>query len=207
MWARVSYMTYALMHSSGPPNRREGRWRPRQLSSTPSDVQLYPAYSDAMAEDEELATAGDDTFARWLRRARVEAGWGKLQAVEALAEVGIKERAYFRWESGEISKPDPRQVRKACLRLKLDTREAAIALGIVTRDELDLPAPAPMEPVLADAARMLASDDIPQPSKENLRFLIEKTIGFTYATLGLRQPPMAAAELAADDRVQRPTRR
>lgn len=141
---------------------------------------------------------GDDTFASWLRRARTDAGWGKMAATEALAEVGIRERTYFRWESGDIAKPDPAEIRKACLRLGIDPREAAVALGIVTREEMDLPpAPPPVPSTIRSVLQLLRADQVPDDAKKSLLRLIQAAVDFWAEQLGV---PRAPREPSADDR-------
>jgi hypothetical protein len=171
----------------------------RQATETSSDISDWRFYSGHMAEAAAQQDEGDDTFARWLRKTRLDAGWPKIAATQALAEVGIKERTYFRWESGEIAKPDPREVRKACLRLGFDTREAAIALGIVTRQELTLPRQDALHPKLRGAVTLLRDDRLPQEMGEWLLDLIDSAAQFCYKQLGVRRPP---AEPSAEERAK-----
>ena len=139
----------------------------------------------------------------WLRRARTDAGWAKIAATEALAEVGIQQRTYFRWESGDIAKPDPREVRKVCLRLGLDVRDAAVALGILTREELELPpAPPPMPRTISNILYFLRAPQIPDPAKKQLLHHIQGAVDFWAQQLGvksLREP--RASERAAGKQI------
>jgi len=177
---------------NSPPGRDERPWRYRQVTETPPDMRLRATYSDAVAEAGQEPHNTDDTFAMWLRRARIEAGWAKIAATEALAEVDINPRTYFRWESGDIVKPDPREVRKACLRLGLDVREAAVALGILTREELDLPpAPPPMPRTIRNILYFLRAPQVPEPAKRQLLQHIQGAVDFWAQQLGvksLREP-------------------
>lgn len=143
-----------------------------------------------MAGDRDEPQTGDDTFASWLRRARSDAGWGKMAATEALADVGIRERTYFRWESGDIVKPDPAEIRKACLVLGIDPREAAIALGIVTREEMDLPpAPPPVPATIRNVLSLLRAEQVPEEAKKSLLRHIQGAVDFWAEQLGVPRPP------------------
>lgn len=143
-----------------------------------------------MADGRDEPQTGDDTFASWLRRARSDAGWGKMAATEALAEVGIRERTYFRWESGDIVKPDPAEIRKACLVLGIDPREAAIALGIVTREEMDLPPAPPAVPsTIRNVLSLLRAEQVPEEAKKSLLRHIQGAVDFWAEQLGVPRPP------------------
>lgn len=200
----VSCMTGTFTLDEAVNGPSESEWRTRQVSDQPSDRQYRPFYSDDMTEDASDAKAGDDTFANWLRAARVEAGWGKIAATDALEEVGIKQRAYFRWESGEIAKPDPAQVRKACLRLGIDPREAAIALGAVTREELGLPAHESLPRPLRRAKAYLTDPRVPDDLKADLGGLVETSVDYWLKRHGGRPPrEPSAAERAEGKPVKR----
>jgi hypothetical protein len=41
-----------------------------------------------------------------------------------------------RWEAGDARRPDPEQVRAVCLALGIDPRQAAVALGYLTAEEI-----------------------------------------------------------------------
>jgi hypothetical protein len=154
-----------------------------------SDQGEYDRYSGAMAGGDRNAESGDATFATWLRQARIDASWTKTDAIAAVSEVGIKERTYNHWEAGSIEKPNPREVRRACLRLGLDPREAAVALGIVTRDDLELGPPIPPPPaVVRNILAVLKMDKLEEKQKANFVRHIEAAMNLWAETLGVDLP-------------------
>lgn len=143
-----------------------------------------------MADLADQAGRGEVPFATWLRYAREEAGWPKIAATEVLKSKGIQWRTYFRWESGAIAKPDPAEIRKVCLCLGIDPREAAIAQGIITREELKLP---PFEPVpyrLRPIVSVVRDRRIPEDVKEDLLHIVDAALDFLLKQLGVKRPPV-----------------
>lgn len=162
-------------------------------------MHIRAPYSDGVAQAGQDPPAAGDTFAMWLRGARIDAGWAKIAATEALAELKppILERTYFRWESGDIASPNPAQVRRACLRLGLDPREAAVALGIVSRQELELPpAPPPMPREVRNILYLLRAPEVPDPAKKQLLHHLQGAVDFWAQQLGVR----SLREPRADER-------
>lgn len=177
-------------HVKAPPPVIDGLWQLRQQPDLASELEKYLSYSDAMPEGDRHANDDAATFATWLRKAREDSGWTKTQAIEAVAEVGIKERTYTHWESGTIAKPDPRQVRKSCLRLGIDPREAAVALGIVTREEMDLPpAQPPVPTTIRNVLSLLRAAQVPDDAKKSLLRHIQGAVDFWAEQLGVPRPP------------------
>ncbi|MEU7980547.1 helix-turn-helix transcriptional regulator [Micromonospora sp. NPDC049081] len=72
-------------------------------------------------------------FAALIRDARTRLGWTQDQLVERSP---VSRSTLLRWESGDASRPEPEQVRAVCLVLGIDPREAAVALGYITAEEL-----------------------------------------------------------------------
>ncbi|MBO3736594.1 helix-turn-helix domain-containing protein [Actinoplanes flavus] len=81
------------------------------------------------------ASAGE-RFAALIRRARKEAGVSQEDLSEA---TGISRSQLIRWESGKVERPEPEAVRAVCSALEIDPREAAVALGYLTHDEVFAP--------------------------------------------------------------------
>lgn len=109
-------------------------------------------------------------FATLIRDARRGLGWTQEDLVE---QSGISRSTLIRWEGGDVKSPDQDQVRKLCMTLGLDPREAVVALGYVTREEMQLPpAPPRIDPTLAKIARLLANKDIP----DNVRALLRRHV-------------------------------
>lgn len=74
-------------------------------------------------------------FAQLLRAARKNKGWTQEDVID---ESGVSRSTYLRWEAGKVERPDPEQVRAVCRTLGIDPREAAVALGYITREEIGL---------------------------------------------------------------------
>lgn len=190
------------MHVNPRTVLEDAAWQLRQQPDLASELRKLLDYSQAMPEGERAAVDDAATFAIWLRRAREDAGWTKTEAIRAVGEPGvdIKERTYTHWESGTIEKPDPRQVRKACLRLGLSVHEAAVELGILTREELDLPpAPPPVPSTIRKVLSLLRAEQVPEEAKKSLLRLIEAAVDFWAEQLGV---PRAPREPSATERAK-----
>ncbi|NIL65014.1 helix-turn-helix domain-containing protein, partial [Salinispora arenicola] len=72
----------------------------------------------------------------------------RLDAGGVIEEAGLSRSTYLRWEAGRVERPDPEQVRAVCRVLTIDPREAAVALGYLTREEIGL---GPEPPRMFDA--------------------------------------------------------
>jgi transcriptional regulator with XRE-family HTH domain len=109
----------------------------------------------------------------------------------------VSRQTIIRYESGRAVAPRPEELRAVCGALDLDVRDAIVALGLATREELELPPPPPrMAPPLQRAQRLLNDPKIPDAAKHDLEELIDTSIEFWYRRQGVRQParePSAAA--------------
>lgn len=208
------WVTVSLMRLNIRP-KRAGRGligsapRRRYVSSLTHDTTSDDAYGCRMRD--ETDDPGTD-FGTWVRNARLAAGLTQDQVLaqaEVMAEHDgepeLSKSTVIRWEGGKTVTARAENVRLFCRVTGADPREAVIALGYVTREELGLPAQPPAaDPVLAEAAKLLANDDVSVAAKETLRTLIRTAVGFTYEQLGLRRPKKAAD--GAVVRTVRPTR-
>jgi len=142
------------------------------------------------------------TFGTWFRNARIRKGWTQDRVV---SEADLSKSTLNRWENGK-GIGDPATVRRACLAMGLDPREAAVAIGLVTREEWDLPPfPPTIDDALQEPASLLADERIPEPAKKDLRGLIATSVDLWKKRLGLRDiREPSAAERAKG---QAPTRR
>ncbi len=115
-------------------------------------------------------------FAKLITEARHKRGWRQEDLVAA---TGISRRTLTRWEGGDAERPDPEQVRAVCLALGIDPREAAVALGYLTRDEIGPVTPRPpLDPEEEEILAILRDPKIPSRRKaalvELLRSLAEQ---------------------------------
>ena len=72
-------------------------------------------------------------FAKLIRDARRRAGLTQREVVEGS---GISKTTYVRWEGGYAERPDPDQVRQLCRFLRIDPRQAAVALGYLKPEDI-----------------------------------------------------------------------
>lgn len=104
-------------------------------------------------------------FATLIRDARRRAGMTQEQLVY---ESGVSRATIKRWEGGDVGFPRPDQVRSVCHVLGIDPREAAIALGYITREEAGLPPippPPQYTPTEAEILEILRDPRVPHELK------------------------------------------
>ncbi|MGI5238596.1 helix-turn-helix domain-containing protein [Dactylosporangium sp. CA-139066] len=95
-------------------------------------------------------------FGALLRKARADQHLSQEQVV---TESGVGEATYKRYEQGRVDNPYAAQVVAICRALKINPREAVIALGFGTRDDYDLPPEEPPYPqMITDIGRVLADE-------------------------------------------------
>lgn len=136
------------------------------------------------------------TLGTLIKRARLAKGWTQEMLID---KADLSKSTVNRWENDK-GIGDPANVRKACLALGIDPREAAVVIGLVTREEWDLPPfPPPIDESLTDAARLLADEKIPDDAKVSLRDFIGGAVEFWFKQLGVRRPPR---EPSAADRAK-----
>ncbi len=109
---------------------------------------------------------GGRAFATLIREARRAKGWTQE---DLITQSGISRATILRWESGRVDFPRPDQVRAACQVLGIDPREVAVALGYVTRQEVDLPPPPQYTPTEAEILAILRDPSIPHEIKLDWR--------------------------------------
>lgn len=121
--------------SSRPSSQR------RHVSCMTTTMSAQRTYRVCMASPEQRS----HDFAQLLRAGRKAKGWTQEDVIE---EAGLSRSTYLRWEAGRVERPDPDQVRAVCRVLHIDPREAAVALGYLTREEIGL---GPEPPRMFDA--------------------------------------------------------
>jgi len=154
-----------------------------------TDLHEHCPYSGGMPRADTGPPPADATFATWLRAAREQAGWTKGRAVDALEalEPKIAARTYMRYESGE-TEPSGKDIRRICDTLKLDRRRAAIALGIVSDDELGLPAEEPLDPLAMRINGALRDQATSDDAKELLRQQLSNVLDLWVRALNMTAP-------------------
>jgi transcriptional regulator with XRE-family HTH domain len=161
------------------------------MTQTGSEEHVYLVVMPGSTND----TSGR-LFARVIRDGRARLGWTQDDLID---ESGVSRATILRWEAGGVRNPNPENVRAVCAALGLDVREAIVALGLATREELELPPPVPkLAAALERAQRLLLDPKIPDEMKRDLETLIDTSIDFWYQRQGVTRPPRepSAAERA-----------
>lgn len=91
---------------------------------------LRNGYLGAVPHD---ASERGAAFAKLIRDARRRAGLTQREVIEGS---GISKTTYIRWEGGYAERPDPDQVRQMCQFLRIDPRQAAVALGYLKPEDI-----------------------------------------------------------------------
>lgn len=78
-------------------------------------------------------TSRGEAFAALLVKARRDLGWTQD---DLIFRSGVSRGTISRWEAGRASTPNPDHVRAVCAALGIDQRDALLALGYLTTDEL-----------------------------------------------------------------------
>src|SRR5688500_2783132 len=114
----------------------------------------HSAASGYGAAVREHISAEGAAFATLLREQRAERS---VTQDDVIAAASVSRSTYLRWESGDIGRPDWKQVREVCVFLGFHPGLAAIALGLLTRDELGMPPEEPTyAPEVVEIGRILA---------------------------------------------------
>lgn len=123
-------------------------------------------YGDGVAD-----LAGDTPgrrFGRLIREARLRKGWTQDDVV---ARSDVSMPTLRRWEAGNAERPEPDLVRSVTRALDIDAREAPVALGYVTREEMGLP-PEPPRQFDLNLEQLIAifeDPEVPASVKEEVR--------------------------------------
>jgi transcriptional regulator with XRE-family HTH domain len=165
------------MRHSGHYNLLVGRHREQECAMSYARHMTHAARREALTSIYGVPMPADDrgkVFAKLLTDARHKRGWRQEDVVAA---TGVSRRTLSRWESGIAERLDPEKVRAVCLALGVDPREAAVALGFLTPDEVT--ATAPQRPALSqeeeEILAILRDPQVPSSEKgplvEYLKFL------------------------------------
>ncbi len=117
-------------------------------------------------------------FANLIRDTRLAKG---MTQDELVAESGVSKSTIVRWEGGRAERPDPDQVRAMCIVLGIDPRQAAVALGYLTPEDLGPPdsAARQLDPAILEVIEALEDPRVPSAQKEQwvlyLRYLREQS--------------------------------
>jgi len=104
-------------------------------------------------------------IAALIRTARHRRQWSQQRLSE---EAGVDRQTIIRYESGRSQTPDPVQFRKVCKALGISSIDAAIALGFITREEVNQSIS--LSPDLAEIVDVFTDPRIPASEK---RYILE----------------------------------
>lgn len=157
-----------------------------RVSALAPEVPFDLHYCVVMPTDE----PGALRLGRLIRQARVDLGWTQKDLAE---ESGVSIETIKRYENGKIKSPESELVRNIVRALGIDVREVPVALGLVTREEMDLPPVQPrrFDPEVEEAISILQdplmSDMAKQGALQYLRFLLAN-VNAGDETPGAKQP-------------------
>lgn len=153
---------------------------------------LTGGYGPAMRED---ASREGAAFATLLRETRTER---RLLQEDVIRGTSVSRSTYLRWEAGDVGRPEPKQVREVCLFLGINPRRAAVALGLCTNDELDLPPDEPKyEPVVVEIGQILADSSIPDAARAALRHALDAALNLWRMAVSMPEPKEPAPVVAS----------
>lgn len=121
-----------------------------------------PAASVRLVSEAEPIPRGA-AFAALIIGARHRKGWTQARTAK---ESGIPHRTIARWESGSADRPESELVRKLCLALDIDPRDAAVALGFLTMAEAYGEGGLSYTPTIAEVVAMLQDETIAPEVKD-----------------------------------------
>lgn len=123
-------------------------------------------YRDGMPTEE----PGVARLAQLIRDARETLGWTQDDLAR---EAGVSRPTVQRYENGKSRYPEPDQLRRIFLALRLDPRELPVLLGLVTREEIDQPAPQSVRRFSSTTERIIALLEDPAVSEGERHALAE----------------------------------
>jgi transcriptional regulator with XRE-family HTH domain len=128
-------------------------------------------------------------FGQLIKDARIKA---KMSQDDLATASGVSRSTIIRWESGKAERPDPAQVRAACEVLRVDPREAAVALGFLTREEAYSEA-RPLSPLIEAVIEALEDPAVNEAEKatwlQYLMFIRIRAISSQFEAILDKLPP------------------
>lgn len=140
------------------------------------DAPSEQPYRVDMAQTRDTGTPTGHRFAVLIRAARQGKGLSQAALGE---ESGVERQTIIRYESGKTRNPDPEALRAVCAVLEVDVREALVALGYLTREEISLTAPPTSEDEqIRQVIAILQDPQVPSAEKASwvdyLKYLHER---------------------------------
>lgn len=132
-----------------------------KVSDLTSEYRHELHYCGPMSADE----VGPLRLGQLIRQARLDREWTQRDLAE---ESGVSIESIKRYEKGKIRNPEPDLIRKIVQALRVRAIEIPIALGLITRDELDPPAepPHPADPLVEEAIAILRDPDMSETARQ-----------------------------------------
>jgi transcriptional regulator with XRE-family HTH domain len=156
-------MRHEIAQDLSPPMIHQGRSRVVYVVEPIRDDEQTPPYGVGMPD---IVDGPGKGLATLIRDARARKGMRQDELADA---AGISRQTIIQYESGKAVSPDAASVRAVLLVLDVDPREAPVALGYVTREEMGLPPKERLlDPLLEDIQRLLTDEKIPQRVRDNL---------------------------------------
>ena len=144
---------------------------------------MTSSYRDGMRDD---VSAEGAAFATLLRDARKQRG---LTQDDVIRDTNVSRSTYLRWEGGGAERPDLPSVRMVCVYLGIHPGFAAIALGLMTREELGLPPQEKqLDPVVVEIGTILADDGQTAGARAALRKMLHSALEIWRSAVNMPEP-------------------
>lgn len=147
-----------------------------RLSASPSS-----GYGDRVPA---ISTEGA-ALATLLKESRKRRG---VSAEEVIDATSVSRATYFRWEAGEVSSPNLRQLREVLLFLRVPPALAGIALGLLTPEDLAIEPAEQFDPAVVEIGRILADDLLPASSRAALHHSLQAALNLWRAATSMPEP-------------------
>lgn len=126
-----------------------------------------------------MRNAAGGTWATLVKRVRAATG---MTGAELARRLDVDRATIWRWEAGR-QKPENAELIQAFADLfGLDLDEALAAAGLRPTTEPQRPPTPPMDPLVVRLLAMLADPDTPEPTKRQIRTMMEALVDMAEAT-------------------------
>lgn len=106
--------------------------------------------------------AARPVFGELIANARRAKGWSQEDLER---KSGVSRGTLSRWERGLADRPEPENVRAVCRVLGIDPRQAAVALGYLTAEEVQTAARPQLDPEVERALAALEDPSLPREKR------------------------------------------
>lgn len=168
--------TYAALSPSATATSTTSHGR--DVSSVRHEPPLTSSYGLGVRNE---PTSKGMAFATLLRTARTERG---LTQGDVIANTSVSRSTYLRWESGDAQLPNIDQVRDVCLYLGIRPTVAAVALGLLTEEELGYL----FDPIVVEIGEILFDPSTSPAARAALRHSLDAALRLWRMAVAMPEP-------------------